>query len=134
MVPVLLTVIFAAKALAQTPFKGRFFCEETKITLNLDLYEESLEAPGLGFLGKVHGYMTGRGVYGTWLVNSFEIKDKEATLRMSDDMGADSQTIVFTQVSDSIFLYAAKGGNNIRKAQGRKLVKVADTMKFRRVR
>ncbi len=130
--PLLFALLFAASALAQQPFKGRFFCDDTKITLTLDLYQESLEAPGLGFLGKVHGYMSGRGVYGTWLVNSFKINAQTATLRLSNDIGSDSQTVVLTLQGDSLMTYETREGNHIRKAQGRKLVKVADRMTFRR--
>ncbi len=117
---------------SQQPYKGRFFCEETKISLYLDLYEESLEAPDLAFLGKVNGYLSGRGVYGTWLVTGFEINNEEAVIRLSDDAGSSSQTILFRPLSDKLYEYTARGSNNVKKAKGRRLVDVPSKMIFRR--
>lgn len=119
---------------AQQPFKGAFYCKDANISIVLDLYEESLEAPDLSFLGKLHGYMSGRGVYGTWLVTDCKIEDKTATIRFSNDVGSDSQTIIFKQKSDSLFDYKAVGGNVIKKAVGRKLVKIEDELLFKRTR
>lgn len=116
-------------AVNATPFKGRFFCKETGINLYLDLYEESLSVPGFGFLGKMNGYMNGN-IYGTWMLVSFKIDGPTALLRFSNDIGSDSQDIEFTQVSDSLFTYHAKGGNAIRRAVGRTLVKVTGDMQF----
>ena len=47
-------------AIAQRPFEGHFFCKETGVNLYLNLYEETLEAPGFSFLGKMNGYMNQR--------------------------------------------------------------------------
>ena len=121
-----------AFAQMQQPFKGRFVCDAKRITIQLDLYETSLTAPGLDFLGKVNGYMFGGGVYGVWLLTDFSIKDNTATLRMSNDTGSDSQTVEFKMQSDSLFHYKAVGGNNVKKAQGRRLVKIEPEMDFRR--
>lgn len=114
-------------------WKGHFRNAENEIDLYLDLYEETLEAPGLAFLGKMHGYMAGN-IYGTWLLVSFQMKEREATLRFSNDLGADSQTISLTATSDTTFIYNALGGNNIRKVTGRKLTKVPATLIFKRKR
>ena len=54
----------------QQPFKGHFYCPETKVHLYLDLYEESIEVPGFSFLGKMQGYMEG-GIYGTWMLMKY---------------------------------------------------------------
>ncbi len=136
----LLFVCFSSNLLAQTPdgaaakrpFAGHFYCEETSTHIFLNLYEESLTAPGFSFLGKMHGYMNG-GIYGTWMLISHKIDGKKATLRFSNDIGSDSQNIEFTQTSDSTFTYRAVGGNAIRRAVGRKLVKVTDTMQFKKL-
>lgn len=120
-----------AQTPAARPFEGRFYCKETGLNIYLNLYEETLEAPGFSFLGKMHGYMLG-GIYGTWMLTKHEIKDKKAILRFSNDIGSDEQDIEFTQTSDSTYTYRAIGGNAIRKAVGRKLVKVTGNMDFRR--
>lgn len=117
---------------AARPFVGHFFCKETGTHIYLNLYEATLTAPGFSFLGKMNGYMNGD-IYGTWMLISHKIKGKKATLRFSNDIGADSQNIEFTQTSDSTYSYHAIDGNAIRKAVGRKLVKVVSDMTFRKV-
>ena len=115
--------------LAQRPFEGHFYCKETGVNMYLNLYEETLLAPGFSFLGKMHGYMKD-GIYGTWMITKFNIKDQKATIRFSNDIGSDSQDIEFAQKSDSLYTYHAVGGNSIRRAVGRKLVKVTGDMVF----
>ena len=115
--------------LAQRPFEGHFYCKETGVNMYLNLYEETLLAPGFSFLGKMHGYMKD-GIYGTRMITKFNIKDQKATIRFSNDIGSDSQDIEFTQKSDSLYTYHAVGGNSIRRAVGRKLVKVTGDMVF----
>lgn len=113
------------------PFEGHFYCSETGVNIYLDLYDENMEVPGFEFLGKMAGYMRGD-IYGTWMLISHAVKGKKALLRFSNDIGSDSQNIEFTQVSDSVYTYHAVGGNEIRKASGRKLVKVSGEMNFKR--
>lgn len=113
------------------PFEGRFYCSETGVNIYLNLYDENIEVPGFEFLGKMAGYMCGD-IYGTWMLISHAVKGKKALLRFSNDIGSDSQNIEFTQVSDSVYTYHAVGGNEIRKASGRKLVKVSGEMNFKR--
>lgn len=125
-------VVFACSSimlLAQRPFEGHFYCKETGVNMYLNLYEETLLAPGFSFLGKMHGYMKD-GIYGTWMITKFNIKDQKATIRFSNDIGSDSQDIEFAQKSDSLYTYHAVGGNSIRRAVGRKLVKVTGDMVF----
>lgn len=118
---------------ASRPFAGHFYCAETDTHVYLNLYEETLTAPGFSFLGKMHGYMNG-GIYGTWMLISHKTNGKKATLRFSNDIGSDSQNIEFTQTSDSTFTYHAVGGNAIHRAVGRKLVKVTDSMLFKKLK
>lgn len=121
-------------AIAQRPFEGHFFCKETGVNLYLNLYEETLEAPGFSFLGKMHGYMKD-GIYGTWMVIKSTIKsDNKAIVRFSNDIGSDSQDIELTLNNDSTYTYHAVGGNAIRRAVGRKLVKVTGEMSFKRIK
>ncbi len=127
---------FSTPAAAQSekplPFKGIYENAENRVIIRLNLYEPTLTAPNLDFLGKMNGYMHGSGIYGIWLLTDFDIKGKTATLRFSNDSGADSQTIEFTQLNDSTFRYKAVGGNDVKKASGRKLVKIVSEMEFRK--
>ena len=128
----LITLVAHVSLMAQRTFEGHFFCKDTGVNLYLNLYEESLTAPGFEFLGPMHGYMKD-GIYGTWMVTKFTIKDdKKAIIRFSNDIGSDSQDIEFTQNADSTYTYHTTGGNSIRRAVGRKLVKVTGEMTFKR--
>ena len=73
----------------------------------------------------------GQGAHWTLELNRVSIDGKKAVVRFSNDIGSESQDIELVQVSDSILTYRARGGNAIRKAVGRKLVKVTDQMTFR---
>lgn len=124
--------ILAGQDNKRPPFKGIFENFENRAVIHLDLYNATLTAPGLDFLGKLNGYMNGRGIYGIWLLTDYKIEGKVATLRFSNDTGADSQTILFTQENDSIFQYKAINGNSIKRASGKKLVKIASEMTFKK--
>lgn len=100
--------------------------------MHLNLYEETVDVPNFSFLGKMHGYMSGSGIYGTWMITKCSIKNNKATIRFSNDIGSDTQDIVLTQNADSTYSYHAVDGNNIRRAVGHKLVKVTGDMVFRR--
>lgn len=113
-------------------FEGHFFCAEAQVELVLNLYEEDVEVPNFGFLGPMHGYMSGRGIYNTWMLVRHEVKGDEATLRFSNDIGSDAQDVEFRRNADGTYSFHATGGNALRKAVGRKLVKISGDMTFRR--
>lgn len=112
---------------ADSLFKGEFYNEEIGLKLHLDLYNEDLEVPDMPFLGPVGGYMDGS-IYGVWMLTSHKIKGKTATLRFTNDVGSDSQTILLTDKGDGTFLYETQGGNVVRRVEGRRLVKIAGQM------
>lgn len=114
------------------PFRGTFVCKEANLTLNLDAYEESVSVPNMDFLGKLNGYMSGRGVYGVWLITSCSVDKGKVTIRLSNDTGSDAQAVIFTMLNDSTFRYSAVGNNVVKKAVGRKLVKIDSQMIFKR--
>ena len=93
--------------------------------LKLDLYEESIDVPGMELFGPMNGYLAGKGVYGTWMVTSFQIKnDKEATLRLSNDQGSETQSILLTWQNDSTYLMELQNGVVVKKVVNKKLVKI----------
>ena len=117
----------------ERPFKGYFYEKDEKIALYLDLYETTLTVPGMSFLGKVNGYMQGN-IYGVWMLTKFTTKKKKATLRFSNDLGADSQTIQLTFLNDSTIKYEAIDGNHIKRAHKRKLIKIPEELYFTKVK
>ena len=64
-------------------------------------------------------------VYGIWLMVSHKVKsDRKATLRFSNDIGSDAQTIEIEILNDSTLSYRATGSAVIKKVVNRKLVKI----------
>ena len=127
------TVVTFISAQQIRPFEGHYYCKETGVNMYLNLYEETLEAPGFSFLGTMNGYMKD-GIYGTWMITKCTIKKNTAIIRFSNDIGSDAQDIEFTLNNDSTYSYHAVGGNAIKRAVGRKLVKVTGDMVFKRVK
>lgn len=127
----LIFLILSLPSFSQRTFEGHFYCKEVGVNMYLNLYEETIETPGFSFLGKMHGYMCD-GIYGTWMITKHEIKGKKAIIRFSNDIGSDSQDIEFVQQDDNTYSFRAIGGNALRRAVGRKLVRVTDKMRFLR--
>lgn len=121
----------ATVVLGQHPWKLRLQSPEEKVNLNLDLYEESIEVPGFEAFGPMHGYMDGN-IYGVWYVVGFDIKDdKHATVTIANDLGSEDQKLTLTQNSDSTYQLKFLGYNAVKRAQGKKLVKIPSEMKMK---
>lgn len=113
-------------------FKGTFYNEEVGLNIHLNLEEESLTVPGMSFLGPVHGYMDGK-IYGAWMLIKHEFQgNNKVILRFTNDMGADSQNVVLTAKRDGTFYYETINGNYVRRAVGRKLVKIVGEMPMKK--
>lgn len=121
---ILIALGFGSSLLAQGPWKLKLYCPEESVRLHIDLYEESIEVPGMEMFGPMNGYLNGN-VYGVWTVTSFKIQDdKTATLRLSNDLGSETQKATLTQQSDSLYLLHLDGLCVIKRVVGKKLVKV----------
>jgi hypothetical protein len=125
------TLCFSSVTLAQGPWKIKLLCPEEDIRLHIDLYEESIKVPGMEMFGPMNGYLGGN-IYGVWTVTSFKIQDdKIATLRLSNDLGSETQKVTLTQQSDSIYVLHFDGTNVVKRAIGRKLVKIPAELKMK---
>ena len=117
-------------ATAQKPWKMRLTDPVEKINLRLDLYEESIEVPGMEAFGPMNGYMDGS-IYGIWYVVSFDIKDdRNATVTIANDLGSEDQKLSLTQTTDSTYQLKFLGYNAVKRAQGKKLVKIPGELKM----
>lgn len=122
----------AAPLAAQGPWKLSLHCPEENVHLYLDLYEESINVPGMDMFGPMNGYLGGN-IYGVWSVTSFKIQDdKVATLRLSNDLGSETQKATLTQQSDSLYILRFDGLNVVKRAIGKKLVKIPSEFKMRK--
>ncbi|MBP3711676.1 MAG: hypothetical protein J6I86_04345 [Bacteroidaceae bacterium] len=130
-----LTIIAAmlgifTSALGWQPWKMRLTSPDEKINLTLDLYEESIKVPGLEDFGPMNGYMDGN-IYGVWYVVGFDIKDdRNATITIANDLGSEDQKLSLTQNADSTWQLKFLGYNAVKRAQGKKLVKIPSEFKM----
>lgn len=110
---------------AAEPWKLSLYNQTEEVEVHIDLYEETIDVPGMDMFGPMNGYIGGKGVYGKWMVTSFNIKDdKSATLRVSNDLGSETQSVLLTWQNDSTYMMELQGGVVIKKAVNRKLVKI----------
>jgi len=110
-------------------FKGKFYNRQNGITIAIDLYDTTVTAPNYSFLGKMHGYMTGR-LYDAWFITDCKVEGNKAAVRFSNDLGADEQDILFSFDKQGRLLYEVQGANNVRRVENRKWVKLPAKMVF----
>lgn len=110
-------------------FKGTFYNSDNNITIAIDLYDTTLVAPNYSFLGKMHGYMTGR-LYDVWFITDCKVEKNKAYATFSNDLGADEQEILFTFDKKGRLVYETQGSNNIRRVENKKWVKLPTKMVF----
>ena len=109
----------------------KLYSQDEEIRLRINLYEESINVPGMDMFGPMNGYMSGK-ISGMWMMTSKEIlNDKEAILRLSNDLGSETQECLLTQENDSIYKLELKGGVCIKKVVKKKLVKIPSVLKFK---
>ncbi len=121
---------FFTAVLGEQPWKLQLHDPEEKIDLHIDLYEESIEVPGLEAFGPMNGYLGGN-IYGVWYVVGFDIKDDQhATITIANDLGSEDQKLTLTQNSDSTYQLKFLGYNAVKRAQGKKLVKIPSELKM----
>ena len=121
----------SSTVMAQGPWKLKLLCPEENVRLHIDLYEESIKVPGMEMFGPMNDYLGGN-IYGVWTVTSFKIQDdKTATLRLSNDLGSETQKVTLTQQSDSLYLLHLDGITVVKRVVGKKLVKVPIDFKMK---
>lgn len=122
---ILVLLALASAAIAAGPWKMVLTDETDGIKLHIDLYEESVDVPGMDMFGPMNGYIAGKGVWGTWMITSFTIdSDNQATLRLSNDQGSETQKVRLTQQSDSTYMMELQGGVVVKKVVNKKLEKL----------
>jgi hypothetical protein len=122
-----LFLAFSASICASKPWKLHLKEPKMKIELKIDLYEESIEVPDMEMFGPMNGYLGGD-IYGVWTITSFSIKKNKAILRLSNDLGSETQEAELTQSSDTTYTLKLLGNTVVKKIEGRKLVKIAPTL------
>ena len=127
----LMACAMVAAAQDVLPFKGSYVNKKWNIRLELDLYDTTLVVPDYEFLGRMNGYLQGD-LHETWFLTTFERHKDKATLFLSNEMGADNQPLLLTQIDSLHLQYEVQGTNYLRKAVNRKWVKLPAKMLFER--
>lgn len=117
-------------AMGQQTFKTSLSCKEENLHLTIDLYEESINVPGMEMFGPMHGYLNGN-VYGIWTITSSKIiNENNALIRLSNDQGSETQEVKLTKNEDQ-YIFEQIDGVCIKKVVGRKLVKIPKKLIFK---
>lgn len=116
----------------ERPWKIRLHSQEENINVVLDLYEESVNVPGMDMFGPMNGYMNGN-IYGTWSVTSSKIlNDKTAMVGFSNDLGSETQRTTITHDTDSTWVMKFEGANVVKRVNGKKLVRIPSEITFKK--
>ena len=129
----LILTFLSVTVLANEPWKVTLIDKKENVTLRLNLYEETIEVPGMEMFGAMNGYLSGN-IYGVWPITSFEIKKKKAILRLSNDLGSETQEAELRQTSDSTYTLKLTGFTVVKRVEGRKLVKIAPTLNMLKIK
>lgn len=126
---VLISLAVCMLSHASEPWKLSLIDRDESIVLKIDLQEESIMVPGMEIFGPMHGYLGGN-VYGVWTITSFKLKKDKAILRMSNDLGSETQEAELTQFNDSTYTLKLVGTVLVKRAVGNKLHKIASTLRM----
>lgn len=124
---VLILLVVCMLSHAEDPWKLDLIDRNKNITLKINLDEECIEVPGMEAFGPMHGYLGGN-IYGIWAVTSFRINNKKAILRLSNDLGSETQEVELTQTTDSTYQLKLVGTTVIKRVEGHKLHKISPTL------
>ncbi len=127
------TYLSVLPANADHPFRGTFIEKDLGIRLVIDLYEESIDVPDMEMFGPLNGYACGSGLYRIWYVSKVvSCEEQNAVIHLSNDLGSETQTIELTLQGDTALHFRQKGGGVMKKAVGKKLVKIQSEMTMKR--
>ncbi|MBQ0048943.1 MAG: hypothetical protein KBT12_01695 [Bacteroidales bacterium] len=108
---------------------------ETGAKLRLDLYEESIEVPSMEMFGPMNGYMSGGKLYGLWMTTKTEeLSPTTIRLRLSNDLGSETQECLLKVANDSVVTMELKGGTVMKRRDGNKLTKLPSQLTLKRIK
>ena len=113
---------------ARSPFKCTLYDRENKIYLHLDLYEESINVPGMEMFGPWTDIWTETcTVYDD---TSSKIEMRNRHIQAVQWFGSETQEVKLTVENDSTYLLEQQGGTVIKKVVNKKLVKIPRNLTF----
>ena len=119
-----LTICICANAQNRSVFAGLLYNEETKMAIHINLDTPIVKEPGLPFLGGTNGYMGNGILYGTWIITDFKANKENASIRLTNDFGADTQKLTITRIKADTFSVELQQPVVMRRVVKGKLVKI----------
>lgn len=124
-----LFTLFSVSAMAQEAFKGKYYCDELKATLVMNLEENDIPLKDLEF-DNTYGFLQGN-LNGTWAILKVKKADnKKALVRMISDMGNDAQDVELTINKEGNVELKLVDEQNIKTVADRKYVKLPKVSVF----
>lgn len=117
-------------------YNGHFYCESIQTDLFVNPFETNIIVPGYEFIGQTHGYLRGSDqklFYGVWFIISVEKDHRAIKLRITNDTGADSQTVRLYRDENAEFHLSTLSHNHFTRVVGRKLQKLPSHFVFKRL-
>ena len=121
-------------AVAQRPFEGFFTNSNWNIKMQLNLYADSIDVPGLE-LEQCYGYLKGD-INGMWVILKVsELKDgNKAIVRAVSERGGDAQDIEFRKEDNGDLILDLKGDTELRGVVAGKRVKLPKNLRLERMK
>lgn len=113
-------------------FKGRFYNEEHKIYIDINLYDHNVIIPMQEVLGELDGYIASDQCGTTWCIVSSETKGNKATIDVINNYGSEDFRASMQIIGDSILNYSHKGGSTLKFPVNRKWQKIPSQVTFKR--
>ncbi len=121
----LLMVVCTATTVVAQDFKGHFINDELKISLDINLYNDTIQVPGLSD-ELCYGYLRGN-TNGVWVILKVISLDKgKALVRAACDNGSDAQNLEIKPVEGKLEVKQVDG-SLIKGLSGKKYVKLPKT-------
>ena len=119
-----LFMVFCTNAQKLSVFSGLLYNNDTMMAIHLNLDSANVKVPGLPFLGGTNGYMSNGILYGTWIVTDFKVDKNNATIRLTNDFGADTQKLLISHIKADTFSVELQQPIAMRRVVKGKLVKI----------
>ena len=130
---ILVFIFMPAILCANEPFRGTFVAKELGLKMVIDLYNESIEVPEMEMFGPMNGYIRGAGLYRTWYISKIrKCGETLAIVHFSNDLGSETQPVELTLQGDSLLHFHEIEGSVMKKAEGKKLVKILTKFTMKR--
>lgn len=117
----------------EKPFIGKMYDKEQDVTLEINLYEETVKIPGQDVLGEVYGYLKKNTDSRAWIVMGVKLsKDgKAAELEIINDYGSEDLNASLTLTDDGEYVLKQLSGSTMKVASRGKWVKLPKEMTFK---